>query len=87
VRICADTVVAGVRVCTLLPNIGPVDSGKMAPAQPFTQLEGLAFRTNSQFARTLNYWDGTWTLILDCCGFPRAFCSFFWRSCRSSWPS
>ena len=42
VRICANSVVAGVRVRTHLHNIRPQDTRQFASAQQITQLEGLA---------------------------------------------
>jgi hypothetical protein len=42
VRICANKVVAGVRVSTPLPNIRQQDTRQFASAQQIDQLEGLA---------------------------------------------
>ena len=42
VRICANKVVAGVRISTLLPTIRPQDTRQSTSAQQINQLEGLA---------------------------------------------
>jgi hypothetical protein len=41
-RICANKVVAGVRVSAPLPNIRQQDTRQFASAQQINQLEGLA---------------------------------------------